>query len=249
MANQSYWKSGTMQVAISMAPGIYKTVDRTSTIQRAIIMNTKIRKQYAADVTIANDVFNISPDRLPRGLTMSAISWEFPGPHELENDAKVIGTILQTVFGATEPRDVWMCFGEAVWNPESRIAKHITLWGYLKRGGVEFPDTNQKIDRLVSVNGEKGVYAAVQIKAFEADHRLWTKRWGINDHFAIVPAGGDISSLIDQGWEFEDIVGYGAYDFLVKHSGIILRKYGEMGSHDHGMLAVGRQEEIRAVFG
>lgn len=215
----------------------------------AITMTTEIRKKYAADVTIDNDVFNISADRLPDGLTLSAICWEFPGPHELENDAKLIGSILQMVFRATEPRDVWMCFGNAVWNPESRIARHITLWGYLKRGGIEFPNTSRKIDRLVSVNGEKGVYAAVQIKAFEEDHRLWTKRWNINDHLAIVPAGGNISSLVDQGWRFDDIVGYGAFDFLVKQSGIILRKYGDMGSNDHGMLAVGRQEEINAVFG
>lgn len=211
-------------------------------------MTTKILEEYAADVTVNNGVFNLSSDRLPNGLTISAISWVIPGPHELENDNRIIGTVLSSVFRAAAPRDVWMCFGDAVWNPESRIAKHVTLWGYLKRDGIEFPDTSQKIDRLVNVNGKMGVYAGVHLNGYNADHPLWTSCWNGNDHLAIVPAGGDISSLTDQGWDWHDAVGHGALGFLANHSGIILRKYGDIGSFDHGMLALGKQEEIRAIF-
>lgn len=211
-------------------------------------MTTKIQKQYAPDVTVRNDVFNISSDRLPNKLAISAVSWVIPGPHKLENDNRVIGAILSTVFRAANPRDVWMCFGNAVWNPESRIAKHITLWGYLKRAGIEFPDTNQKIDRLVNVNGKIGSYAAVQLDGYDAKHPLWMRCWNGDDHLAIIPSGGEISSLIDQGWDWHDAVGFGAMEFFTKHSGIILRKYGDVGSFDHGLLALGKQEEIGAVF-
>lgn len=227
---------------------IRRTADLTSTIRRATTMTINIRVEAAENLFTKNEVINFAQAAAPSTNAVAGASWVVDGS-SYEAFLLVFNHVLTLVKSRLPDHELWLLVGSQVWQPDTRVVRYYKLWDGLRRRGLKIPDNKQSIEEvMIESQGKLKFFGAAKLFEFAVEEAA---RILFEEHCAYVvawPSGLPVHTLLEHGWSSDARPDLEFISRSADSDALLLKKIGEFDDPERGLLAMGRQPVVNALF-
>ena len=211
-------------------------------------MTTNIRVEAAENLFTKNDVMNFNQAATTLTNAVAGASWVADGS-SYETFLLVFNHVLTLVKSRLPGNELWLLIGSQVWQPDTRVVRYYKLWGGLRRRGFKIPDNKQSIEEvMIESQGRLKFFGAAKLFEFAVEEIAQIL---FKEHCAYLvawPSGLPLRTLLELGWSGDAWADLEFVNRSAESDALLLKKIGEFDDPERGLLAIGRQPVVDALF-
>ncbi|TJZ72023.1 hypothetical protein [Chitiniphilus eburneus] len=209
-------------------------------------MNANIFYAYSQDLSVENDVFNITwrPKEGGRVSGLGFIVKFHPA------DQSLIESIEQGFFAIQKTGGVefWLVLQNSAWQNKSRIVMHYGLWKALSFRGFRFSGKSGSWECSKENEGKIKFFGAIKISIKDISYIAGAMIAEADSCILAVPLGADIKEILKNGWESRIISDEVVAGKIIKKGGVIINRVGEFDDKEKGVVVIGGEKAITEIY-
>lgn len=141
-------------------------------------MTTEIKIQSSLDAFSQNEFVALDREVYSIGVSIAAVEWT---ARRMANKAPfldVLSFVFEKLSRTLRNYDCWLLIGDAVWQPDTRIARYKKTFKSLKMQGIDFETVADRFESVVEMDGKLKFFGAVRLEHFNLAYveRIMTPR-------------------------------------------------------------------------
>lgn len=226
----------------------HKTVIHSLMMKLAITMITDIRAVSAPDLSVDNEVIDLSRTVLPGGKRLSGVCWSVVGG----SAGEALLSVLSFFYGLTLKKlpdyGVWLLVGDSVWQPDTRIVRYHRLWGALAARGLKVSHACNPQELMIVEDGKLKFFGAIKLSELSVKSVAEVLLRERCAYVSVLPGSVEPKGILELGWtgdlaeDFKLLIG------LVEDGGLLVKRYGEFGDREKGVVAIGCSKPINLIL-
>lgn len=226
---------------------IRKIVAHTLTTKREITMITDIRVVSAPDLSVDNEVLNLSSIPLPEGKTLAGVCWFVVDYSVYEALLSVFRFIYGLICKKFPDYRVWLLVGNSAWQPDTRIIRYRKLWNALAVRGVKVSHSWNAQEVMHEKEGKLKFFGATQLSKLSVESVVKALLEERCSYIIVLPKAVGPESIIDIGWSGNLADDLDFIDALTRSGGLLIKRFGEFDDEERGMISVGRPALVNSL--
>lgn len=210
-------------------------------------MTIEIRIVTTPDVSVANEVVNLSYAQGHKGGALSATSFLYAGP-----SGRYLVDVLSFIFNLVSKKapenDIWIFVGNSSRQPDTRIVRYRKLWGALKSRGLEILGGSNAKEITVDVDGGVKFFAALLLSEQSIESVVKVLLGERCSYILVLPKDVDAQAALEKGWSGDMSEDLSFYYYICGIRGLVFKRIGEFDDCEWGFLAIGSPDSMRALL-
>lgn len=209
-------------------------------MKQAITMTTDIRVVSAPDLSVANEVINLSCVPLPEDEVLAGVYWFSVGCSACE----ALQSVLRFVYGLIVKKmpgyRVWLLVGNSAWQPDTRIVRHRKLWGALTARGINISHSCNAQEVMREEDGALKFFGSVQLSELSTESVVNVLLEENCSYIVALPGTIEPDNFVDIGWSGDLSGDFKIIETLIKCGGLLFKRSGEFDDKEKGIVGVGQ---------
>lgn len=210
-------------------------------------MTTRIKFDWAEDISRPNKVMNFRGINFPRSYTLGAASWLIDAIPLSDSFLMILRSVYALILGRLPGYRIWLLMGTSAWQPDSRVVRHRKLWGGLKARGIEISHVAAQSEVTLEAEDKLKFFGSAQISELSlvsVAKAMFEERC---TYLVALPEHASVSDLVAMGWtgKFHDDVRL--LDYINRTDGVVVSKVGNFDDVERGLVAVAKPDVLKML--
>lgn len=214
----------------------------------AIIMITNIKTISAMDLSVHNEVVDISYKRLPKGNVLAGISWSVVSSPAYEALLSTLRLVYSFITKKFSDYGVWLLVGNSAWQPDTRIVRYRKLWSALEIRGVKVSHTWHTQEIMHESEGKLKFFGATQLSELSVESTVSALLEEPCTYLIALPSEVWPKDVLKAGWSGNLKDDHVVIEFLFESDGLLIKRFGEFDDREKGLIAVGPLKVIKHIL-